>query len=141
MRNVAHISIKNSTTLLGLNHLATIDYRPTTNCFYICREGSTNQPQIMRNKPNLCLFWAVSDDCEEKQTQSKPNKPNLSCVALAKKDQTQFQTFCWECHTEKIMLFDYLYWSQLNFPVYPRVSNLKITNSGFIRGHLLPLRV
>ncbi len=29
---------------------------------------------IMRNKPNLCVFWAVSGDCEEKQTQIKPNQ-------------------------------------------------------------------
>jgi hypothetical protein len=34
---------------------------------------------FMQNKPNLCVFWAVSGDCEEKQTQFKPN-------------QTQFQT-------------------------------------------------
>jgi hypothetical protein len=27
---------------------------------------------IMQNKPNLCVFWAVSGDCEEKQTQSNP---------------------------------------------------------------------
>ena len=27
---------------------------------------------IMQNKPNLCLFWAVSGDCEEKQTQTNP---------------------------------------------------------------------
>ena len=26
----------------------------------------------MQNKPNLCVFWAVSGDCEEKQTQSNP---------------------------------------------------------------------
>ena len=27
---------------------------------------------FMRNKPNLCVFWAVSGDCEEKQTQTNP---------------------------------------------------------------------
>ncbi len=26
----------------------------------------------MRNKPNLCVFWAVSGDCEEKQSQTNP---------------------------------------------------------------------
>ncbi len=30
----------------------------------------------MRNKPNLCVFWAVSGDCEEKQSQSKPISPH-----------------------------------------------------------------
>ncbi len=29
---------------------------------------------IMQNKPNLRVFWAVSGDCEEKQTQFKPNQ-------------------------------------------------------------------
>jgi len=36
---------------------------------------------IMQNKPNLCVFWAVSGDCEEKQTQTNPiqtqNKANF----------------------------------------------------------------
>jgi len=36
---------------------------------------------IMQNKPNLCLFQAVSGDCEEKQTQTNPiqtqNKANF----------------------------------------------------------------
>ncbi len=31
---------------------------------------------FMRNKPNLCVFWAVSGDCEEKQTQSNPISPH-----------------------------------------------------------------
>jgi len=39
----------------------------------------------MQNKPNLCVFWAVSDDCEEKQTQTNPiqtqNKPNFDLSA------------------------------------------------------------
>ncbi len=29
---------------------------------------------FMRNKANLCVFWAVSGDCEEKQTQFKANQ-------------------------------------------------------------------
>jgi len=44
--------------------------------------GKINQkPLIMQNKPNLCVFWAVSGDCEEKQTQTNPiqtqNKANF----------------------------------------------------------------
>jgi len=35
----------------------------------------------MQNKPNLCVFQAVSGDCEEKQTQTNPiqtqNKANF----------------------------------------------------------------
>jgi len=43
--------------------------------------GKINQKNLfMQNKPNLCVFWAVSGDCEEKQTQTNPiqtqNKPN-----------------------------------------------------------------
>jgi len=30
----------------------------------------------MQNEPNLCLFWAVSGDCEEKRTQNEPNSQN-----------------------------------------------------------------
>jgi len=40
---------------------------------------------IMQNKPNLCVFWAVSGDCEEKQTQTNPiqtqNKANSDLSA------------------------------------------------------------
>jgi len=39
----------------------------------------------MQNKPNLCVFWAVSGDCEEKQTQTNPiqtqNKANFDLSA------------------------------------------------------------
>ena len=33
---------------------------------------------FMQNKPNLCVFWAVNGDCEEKQTQFKPNSNPIS---------------------------------------------------------------
>ena len=33
---------------------------------------------FMQNKPNLCVFWDVSGDCEEKQTQFKPNSNPIS---------------------------------------------------------------
>jgi len=40
---------------------------------------------IMQNKPNLCVFQAVSGDCEEKQTQTNPiqtqNKANFDLSA------------------------------------------------------------
>ena len=40
---------------------------------------------FMQNKPNLCVFWAVSGDCEEKQTQTNPiqtqNKANFDLSA------------------------------------------------------------
>ncbi len=40
---------------------------------------------FMQNKPNLCVFWAASGDCEEKQTQTNPiqtqNKANSSLSA------------------------------------------------------------
>jgi len=43
---------------------------------------------FMQNKPNLCVFWAVSGDCEEKQTQTNPiqsqNKANSSLSAPPK---------------------------------------------------------
>jgi len=43
---------------------------------------------IMQNKPNLCAFWAVNGDCEEKQTQTNPiqtqNKANSSLSAPIK---------------------------------------------------------
>ena len=32
-----------------------------------------NYNLFMQNEPNLCLFWAVSGDCEEKRTQNEPN--------------------------------------------------------------------
>ena len=37
----------------------------------------------MQNKPNLCVFWAVSGDCEEKQTQFKANLPLPSPVTCS----------------------------------------------------------
>ncbi len=49
---------------------------------------------FMQNKPNLCVFWAVSGDCEEKQTQFKPNQTQF---------KPNFQTFYWKPHTKKIM--------------------------------------
>ena len=39
---------------------------------------------FMRNKPNLCVFWAVSGDCEEKQSQFKPNSKPISPHKTAK---------------------------------------------------------
>jgi len=36
---------------------------------------------IMQNKPNLCLFQAVSGDYEEKQTQTNPNFTRRGLVA------------------------------------------------------------
>ena len=42
---------------------------------------------FMRNKPNLCVFWAVSGDCEEKQTQFKPNSKPIQ--TQNKPNQTQ----------------------------------------------------
>ncbi len=33
---------------------------------------------FMRNKPNLCVFWDVSGDCEEKQTQFKADSNPIS---------------------------------------------------------------
>jgi len=62
--------------------------------------GKINQNKVfMQNKPNLCVFWAVSGDYEKKQTQTNPiqtqNKPNfdLSAPIKAKTNpiQTQFQ--------------------------------------------------
>ncbi len=44
-----------------------------SSALYLCRESSTNSPSFMQNKPNLCVFWAASGDCQEKQTQFKPN--------------------------------------------------------------------
>ncbi len=46
---------------------------------------------FMRNKPNLCVFWAVSGDCEEKQSQTNPNKPNQSqfVVSLACRERSR----------------------------------------------------
>jgi len=38
----------------------------------------------MRNKPNLRVFWAVSDDCEEKQTQFKPNQTQFPRIKQVK---------------------------------------------------------
>jgi len=48
--------------------------------------GNINQKtKEMQNKPNLRVFWAVSGDYEEKQTQTNPiqtqNKPNSSLSA------------------------------------------------------------
>ena len=39
---------------------------------------------FMQNEPNLCGFWAVSGDCEEKRTQNEPNQTQF------KPKQTQF---------------------------------------------------
>jgi len=51
---------------------------------------------IMQNKPNLCGFWAVSGDCEEKQTQTNPiqtqNKANSSLSAPIKAKTNPIQT-------------------------------------------------
>jgi len=47
---------------------------------YICRESSTNPNLFMQNKANLCRFQAKNGDCDEKQTQTKPNKPNLKPI-------------------------------------------------------------
>jgi hypothetical protein len=41
----------------------------------------------MQNEPNLRGFWAVSGDCEEKQTQNKPNSKPIK--ANSKPKQTQ----------------------------------------------------
>ena len=44
----------------------------------------------MQNKPNLCVFWAVSDDCEEKQTQSNPiQSQNKAIFGLSAPLQSQ----------------------------------------------------
>ena len=42
----------------------------------------------MQNKPNLCVFWAVSGDCEEKQTQSNPiyEMPKMNVSSVLTKD-------------------------------------------------------
>jgi len=55
--------------------------------------GKINQKNtFMQNKPNLCVFWAVSGDCEEKQTQTNPiqtqNKANFD---LSAPYQSQFK--------------------------------------------------
>jgi hypothetical protein len=43
---------------------------------------------FMQNEPNLCVFWAVSGDCEEKRTQNEPNsKPKRT---QSKPKRTQF---------------------------------------------------
>ncbi len=47
-------------------------------------EKSINYNNFMRNKPNLCVFWAVSGDCEEKQSQTNPiqSQSNPTCSEL-----------------------------------------------------------
>ena len=53
-------------------------------------EGEINHFEaIMQNKPNLCVFWAVSGDCEEKQTQFKPNSNPIK--AKTKPIRSQFK--------------------------------------------------
>ncbi len=42
---------------------------------------------IMQNKPNLCVFWAVSGDCEEKQTQFKANSKPIKANIMPKQSQ------------------------------------------------------
>jgi hypothetical protein len=45
---------------------------------------------IMQNKPNLCVFWAVSGDCEEKQTQTNPIQTQNKAIFRTKNPhQTQ----------------------------------------------------
>jgi hypothetical protein len=54
---------------------------------------------FMRNKPNLCVFWAVNGDCEEKQTQTNPIQSQNKAIFCTKNppqsqnkpNQTQFQ--------------------------------------------------
>jgi hypothetical protein len=46
-----------------------------------CEQSTTkdyvrNYKLFMQNEPNLCVFWAVSGDCEEKRTQNEPNLLN-----------------------------------------------------------------
>ena len=75
---------------------------------------------FMQNKPNLLTAQTnassfMTRDCDNihllERCKNKPNtnpidpnqKPNK---ANCKANQTQFQTFCWECHAEKIMFFN-----------------------------------
>jgi len=39
---------------------------------------------IMQNKPNLCVFWAVNGDCEEKQTQTNPIQTQNKAIFCTK---------------------------------------------------------
>ncbi len=43
---------------------------------------------FMQNKPNLCVFWAVRGDCEEKQTQFKPNSKPIQTQSNPKQTQS-----------------------------------------------------
>ena len=53
---------------------------------------SIRKTKEMQNKPNLCLFQAVSGDYEEKQTQSNPIQSHFSYQKpLSKPKQTQFK--------------------------------------------------
>ena len=101
MRNVAQISIKNSAGLLGLNHLTTIDYRPTTNCLYIYREASTNQPLFMQNKPNLLnalinVTSVITKHYENKglceHRENKPNQTQLNPISTPIKAESSDNT-------------------------------------------------
>ncbi len=49
---------------------------------------------FMRNKPNLRVFWAVSGDCEEKQTQFKANQSQFPSVK-----QEKFHALLFTCST------------------------------------------
>ena len=89
------MSISNP-TLAHFRHFSSLF---TLSPLYICRESSTNQLLFMQNKPNLLnaqtnVSSFITKDYEnERLYRHGKNKPN----------QTQFQTFCWGCHTEKIM--------------------------------------
>ncbi len=73
----------------------------------------SNEPNLIYNKP---LRKCSSPRTPQKQSQNKPNskpikanfKRNTLYEYANKPKQTQFQTFCWRCHTEKIMLFKIL---------------------------------
>jgi len=63
--------------------------------------GNINQkPLFMQNKPNLCVFWAGSGDCEEKQTQTNPKQTQNKAIFCTKnRPQTQNKpNLCWSSY-------------------------------------------
>jgi hypothetical protein len=51
----------------------TMNYEQSTTKDYV-----RNYKLFMQNEPNLCVFWAVNGDYEEKRTQNEP-KTNPIC--------------------------------------------------------------
>jgi hypothetical protein len=62
------------------NHLTNEQFDHLTQFNHLANE-SIKFYLFMQNEPNLCVFWAVNGDCEEKRTQNEPN---------SKPKQTQF---------------------------------------------------